>query len=213
MKIAPLSRGELQLLLGALKAANANEKLSESDLLAFEKKALQYIANRRRNRTVLPKRNTWGDAEKIGVAGLRNIWIDAGQDGITAISQGRKGPGVFCPIPPISLPLKNPMVIVSSRSQFFDWLFARAVANSQWLRFVKCRFCGRVGLRHRAKAENAYCSGKCQRNAGLEKILAGADQTDFEAWLVKEPGPLPGRLQMQLARIEKSRSATQKTPG
>jgi hypothetical protein len=38
MKIAPLSASELQLLLGALKAANANDKVSDSELLAFEKK-------------------------------------------------------------------------------------------------------------------------------------------------------------------------------
>jgi hypothetical protein len=213
IKIAPLSASESQLLLGALKAANAHEKVSESELLAFDKKALKYIADRRRNRTVLTDRNTWSDAEKIGVAGLRKIWIEAGKDGMYAISQGRSGRGVFCPIPPISLPSKNPMVIVDSRSHFFDWLFARAVANSQWLLFVKCRLCGKVGLRRRAKVESLYCSTKCQQQASLERMLAGADQTDLQAWLVNQPDPLPGRLQMQLARIEESKSTPGKAPG
>jgi len=68
-------------------------------------------------------------------------------------------------------------------------------------------------MRRRAKVESLYCSEKCQQDASLDKMLEGADQTDFEAWLLKQPQPLPGRLQMQLTRIEKSRSATRKTLG
>jgi hypothetical protein len=213
VKIAPLSASELQLLLGALKAANANEKVSDSELLAFEKKALKYIADRRRNRIGLGARHIWGNAEKMDLAVLRKIWIEAGKGGVGGISEYRSKRGMFCPIPPISLPSKNPMVVVHSRSDFFDWLFARAVANSQWLLFVKCQLCGKVHLRRRARVESRYCTKKCQKAAGLEKILAGADQIDFEAWLLKQPETLPGRLQMQLARIEKSKSAPRKSLG
>jgi hypothetical protein len=141
---------------------------------------------------------------------VRKIWIEAGKGCVRRISEFRSKRGMFCPIPPVSLPSKNPMVIVDSRSDFIDWLFARAVANSQWLLFVKCRLCGKVNLRCRARVESLYCTKKCQQAAGLEKILAGANQTDFEAWLLKQPEPLPGRLQMQLARIENSKETLRK---
>ena len=213
MKITPLSASELRLLLGALKAANASEKVSDSELMAFEKKALKYIADRRRNRIALAARHVWDNTEKMDLAVQRKIWIEAGKDCVRGISEFRSKRGMFCPIPPVSLPLKNPMVIVRSRSDFVDWLFARAVANSQWLLFVKCRLCGKVNLRRRARVESLYCTEKCQQAASLERMLAGADQTDFEAWLLKQPEPLPGRLHMQLARVEKSKSALRKTVG
>jgi hypothetical protein len=213
MQIPPLSASELRLLLGALKAANASEKVSESELLELEKNALDYIADRRRNRIGLVGGHVWGDAEKIGHAVLRNIWIDAGKEEVGWISGRRSEHGVPCPIPPIWLPLKNPMVIVSCRSDFIDWLFARAVANSQWLLFVKCRLCAKINLRRRAKVESAYCSTKCQQQANREKWFEGNEHVDFEAWLLKQPEPLPARLQMQLARIEKSKSVPRKPLG
>jgi hypothetical protein len=149
----------------------------------------------------------------MDLAMLRKIWIEVGKDYVRGTSEFRSKRGMFCPIPPVSLPLKNPMVIVRSRSDFVDWLFAGAVANSQWLLFVKGRLCGKVNLRRRARVEFLYCTEKCQQAAGLEKMLAGADQTDFEAWLLKQPEPLPGRLQMQLASIAKSKPAPQKHLG
>jgi hypothetical protein len=213
MKIARLSASELGLLVGALKAANASEKVSEAELLALEKKALDYIADRQRNRVGLIGGHVWGDARNMGHAVLRKIWMEAGEDEVAWISGRRSEHGVPCPIPPIWLPMKNPMVIVSCRSDFIDWLFARAVANSQWLLFVKCRLCAKINLRRRAKVESAYCSTKCQQQSSREKWFAGNDHTDFEAWLLKQPEPLPGRLQMQLARIEKSKSASRKSLG
>jgi hypothetical protein len=122
----------------------------------------------------------WDDAEKMGATAVRNSWAGAGGYAVLVISQGRNRLGAFWPIPPMSLPCKNPFVLVNSRLDFFNWLFARAVANSQWLLFVKCQLCGKVNLRRRARVESLYCTEKCQRDAGMEKLLAGKAETDLE---------------------------------
>jgi hypothetical protein len=203
LKLAPLLTSELKLLADALRLANTSEKIPDSEILDFEKQALGYIAATRRNRIGFQGRKIWDSAEKMGTAAVRASWAAAGRNALWIISQGRNPVGVFCPIPPISLPSKNPIVLVGSRSDFFDWLFARAVANSQWLGFVKCKLCGKIKLRRRARVGSTYCSPKCQRDAGIERLLAGKDETDLEKWLVNLPKPLPARFKMQAARLEK----------
>ena len=64
LKLAPLSASELQLLLDALRLANANEKIPDSEIVSFEKRVLKYIAATRRNRIGFQDRKKWDDAEK-----------------------------------------------------------------------------------------------------------------------------------------------------
>src|SRR6202041_2802761 len=180
LKLAPLSASELQVLLDALRLANANKKIPNSEIVSFEKRVLKYMAATRRNRIGFQDQKKWEDEKKRGPAAVRNSWAAAGGYAVLVISQGRNRLGAFWPIPPISLPSKNPFVLVNSRLDFFNWLFARAVANSQWLLFVKCQLCGKVNLRRRARVESLYCTEKCQRDAGMEKLLAGKAETDLE---------------------------------
>jgi hypothetical protein len=204
LNIAPLSATELQLLLSAMKLANLDEKVSQAEAIAIEQRMRSYIAARRRNRVAFARWNRWGDAGKMELAALRKIWADAGEFGIRAVVDGRSFPFVLCPIPILSLPLKKPMAIISDRSDLFNWLFARAVANSQRLLFVKCKLCRKVGLRRRARVKTDYCSTKCQTDAALAKVIGWKkDEADLRVWLTKLPEPRPPKFEWQLDLIEK----------
>jgi hypothetical protein len=202
LNIAPLSKAELKLLLSILRVANPDEKTSAEELLKAEKSARNYIRNPR-GRVRLVSRHIWGDPTNIKDTALRELWAQACSLCINWVIQVRSEGGGYFPFPMVLLPSRDQRVAINSREQFVEWMFARAIANGQWLRFVKCELCGKIALRDRARSENRYCTTVHQKVANLEQMMWKKHPEEFRAWLHKQPDEKAPRLKkILLAALE-----------
>jgi len=214
MKIPPLTPNELKLLLNVLRAANPDprEKFSKGQLWALETGVRNYVKNSRGRVIINPRELIWGEKGKTPETFLRGRWSEAGSRFLGSIVSHRDKLGFYCPMPAIGLPSHTPAVFVHNRDQFVDWFVARAVANRQWLRFVKCQDCHKVGLRHRGKKESKYCNEDCQKKASLAQLLRkDRDTGDFETFLAKDGGRSP-RFELELANIQRSKKSLTNAP-
>jgi len=73
-------------------------------------------------------------------------------------------------LPPIGVPSKRPPIVVREPEALIRWLFFRGMANRQLGRIVECAYCGKWGLRNRARQGMKYCTKQCQQDAHLEGV-------------------------------------------
>ncbi len=130
----------------------------------------------------------------------------------------RESPGFWIKPPMLGLPAKEPRAIIASPVDLANWFAARLLANRKWRALVRCQICLSFAFRQRARAENRYCSAKCQAEANLkqkaeryagkfppqirDKVLEG-----YLAGRAKSLGILPWALNQQAIRLELRRKA------
>lgn len=157
--LEPLKKAELRFVLDVLNTPtnrdSVTKRLRELDAagMKFSEKALRgKLAN-----------EPWHYG-KIPSDGQIVVQCSAAQRSIASIVVGQREIGGFFFTLTIGLPARKPPVILTDLSDLANWLLARAVANRQHLRFVKCvrEDCGKFGLRRRARADSKYCSRACQ---------------------------------------------------
>lgn len=87
-----------------------------------------------------------------------------------AVVNLRNRPGNFVHVLIVGVPAHRPPVMINNPIDLVNWLIARAMANRQLKRFVKCSRdgCGKFGMRARAKKDARFCSEECQRHFNAE---------------------------------------------
>lgn len=115
---------------------------------------------------------------------------------------------------PVMLPSRRAFVD-KPETLILDWLMARLIANGQQFRFVaRCRYryCGKAGLRRRARKENLYCSDVCKRKAMVEQRREERAKLRTEKKQEKEAPPLDDRGIVGLLDEKSSRSRVPREP-
>lgn len=102
---------------------------------------------------------------------LRAEWKKIREPLLQIIVDERSRRGFYCSLPRIALPQKKHQVVIFGPVALVQWLVARAVANWQHLRFVKCQWCNLFKYRLRASVDTHYCSKECQEEANLHQKL------------------------------------------
>ena len=203
--LPPLKRTELQLLLDILNA-KTGRKDPAAPLIELEQKARAYMADPRNGIEMVKERwgRAWGDLDELKThTQLHRRWEEARQPLESAIVDQRHKTGFFLPLPQLGLPSKKPLARIFLPVDLSCWLLARAVANRQHWRLVKCALCPKFGLRARAKRDARYCSERCQRLANVEQMKKKyADEfSPLRVQHLEELAEkLGGRLQGKLAR-------------
>jgi hypothetical protein len=137
---------------------------------ALEKKGAAFSARSARGKL---QGSAWRNGEDMDPALLKKQWRGAQEIFEAAVVSGRRLRGFFLHLPAIGLPMKTPAVLIHDPADLANWLLARAVANRQHLRLVKCTraTCGKFGLRTRARKESLYCSAECQSKANADRAM------------------------------------------
>ena len=168
LTIKPLSSSELKWILAILNAPANVGALStlETQAREYSIKAFgKYLKDSR----------VWRNGDEAPNHVLRNEWDSARAIFAKVISRPdeRKKSGFFFELPRIGLPAQNPPVILQKPDDLMTWLLARAVANKQHLRFVRCAFaeCGKFGLRERGREDARFCSIACQIKENTKRAL------------------------------------------
>jgi hypothetical protein len=101
---------------------------------------------------------------------VRTCWSHARIPAVDAAYGARNSPRSFVHAPRIlGVPAHRPPVLINEPSDLVNWLVFRAFANRQMARFVPCTFCGKFGLRLRAKSDSRFCSSNCQVGFNLQR--------------------------------------------
>lgn len=143
---------------------------------------------------------------------LRAEWKTIREPLLQVIVEERDRPGFYCHLPRIALPQKKHQVVIFGPVDLVQWLVARAVANWQHLRFVKCQWCNWFKYRIRATIDMHYCSKECQEEANhhqkLQRYAATlpddrAKELRFKqlSLLAAERGNLPRSLARELTDL------------
>ncbi len=172
VNLPKLSPAELRLALDILnaKVLETDGKVTGPSTLDLDRRGAAYANAEARRAKILPP---WKTGWKH-IAGLRGEWERARRrfESDLAFARRRSPEGVIVQLPPIGLPSKNPPARINYSGSLVAWLFARALANRQALRFVKCARpeCGKWALRKRARRDARFCSADCQTKANAEHI-------------------------------------------
>lgn len=132
-------------------------------------------------------------SEDLKIQLLKREWA-AAKETLSSVFEDRGKRGKWIPyIPKLALPSRTPKVLICTPMDLAVWLLARATANGQLGKFVRCAMCRKVAIRSRAK----YCSSACQRLVNVEKAFERSG-SDFGAWLLGLPANkrLPMRLEL-----------------
>lgn len=172
VNLSKLSRAELRLALDILnaKVLKRDGKITGPSTLDLDRRGAGYANAEARQAKISPP---WKRGRKH-IRGLRGEWERARRKFETdlAFARWRSPERVIVQLPPIALPSKNPPARISWAGDLVAWLFARALANRQALRFVKCARpeCRKWALRKRARRDARFCSADCQAKANAEHI-------------------------------------------
>jgi|GEM_PF-2632705 len=156
--LEPLKKAELQFVLDVLNASAGRD--SATRLRDLDAAGMKFSEKALRGKLAI---EPWHYG-KIPSDHQIVIQCSAAQRSIASVVVEQRSLGGFFFDLRIGLPAHKPPVILTDLSDLANWLLARAVANKQHLRFVKCmrEDCGKFGLRRRARADSRYCSRSCQ---------------------------------------------------
>jgi len=170
MVLKPLAHGEFRLVLEILNTAT-DDRAGTGPLAALEKKCVEFASKSIRHKV---SGSVWRQPDDIPARALKRQWQDARRiwEEVIVGEDRRSLKGFFLHLPAIGLPMKIPVPLLHDPNDLANWLLARAIANRQHLRVVKCARCHKFGVRRRGRAQSRYCSAACQQQATIEKAKA-----------------------------------------
>jgi hypothetical protein len=183
LNLPPLSNVESRFILKILNAPE-EVKAGRKPIEIAEELDREFVRQQKR----MSRGKLWGaiETDEKKTRDIVAQWTSA-RNTLGYVFERRDPEGFFLFLPPIGLPSKLAMIMLRKPDDLADWFVARAVANRQNRRFVKCARCGRFGLRRRARKSSQYCSEKCQREENRQQIKNRASQPR-EFVPVRSPG-------------------------